>query len=38
MPTQDKIHELMFVDRHKVHVHVFTKGFNICILIHVPVP
>lgn len=36
MPTQDKIHELMFVDHHKVHV--FTKGFNICILIHVPVP
>lgn len=38
MPTQDKIHVhvLMFVDRHKVHV--FTKGFNICILIHVPVP
>lgn len=36
MPTQDKIHELpvMFVDRHKVHV--YTKGFNICILIHVP--
>lgn len=36
MPTQDKIHVSMFVDRHKVHV--FTKGFNICILIHVPVP
>lgn len=25
MPTQDKIHELMFVDRHKVHVYIYKR-------------
>lgn len=25
MPTQDKIHVLMFVDRHKVHVCIYKR-------------